>query len=60
MWKVKVELVAPDGVATLANEYSYEAPEYARSCAHDIFEILAESDHESNIESATSLGGMKE
>lgn len=60
MWKVKVELVAPNGVATLTNEYSYEAPEYARRCAHDVFEILAESDHVSDFEASTSLAGMSE
>ena len=59
MWKVKVELVAPDGMATLANEYSYEKSEYARRCAHDIFEILAESDHVSDIEASTSIGETK-
>jgi hypothetical protein len=52
MWKVRVELVAPDGVATLANEYSYETSEYASRCASDVAEILAESDHVSDFEAS--------
>ncbi len=46
MWSVRVELVGTDGRTTLINEYSSEAAEIARQYALDVFELLAESNHE--------------
>jgi hypothetical protein len=50
MWSVRIELVGPDGKTAFANEYSYEGEDNARRCVLDVFELLAESDHVSDLE----------
>ena len=60
MWRVKVELIAPNDAVMLANQYRYETLEYARRCASDVAEILAESDHVSDFEGSPSFGETKE
>jgi hypothetical protein len=50
MWSLRVELVGPDGKATLANEYNYALTDIATRYALDVCELLAESDHVLDLE----------
>ena len=52
MWSVKVELVDSRDRVTLTNEYEYETANIATRCALDALQLLAESDHVSDLESA--------